>query len=69
MPLSIAPAGKKMLIKKISGNSEIKHHLGSLGFVPGSELTIISMNGSNMIVNVKNTRIALHKSLANQIIL
>lgn len=67
MPLSIAPAGKKMCIKKISGNSELKHHLGSLGFVPGSELTIVSMNGSNLIVNIKDTRIALHKSLANKI--
>ena len=69
MPLSVAPQGERMRIKKIGGNSEIKHHLGSLGFVPGSELTVVSMNGGNMIVNIKNTRIALHKSLASKIIL
>ena len=69
MPLSIAPTGKKMLIKKIGGNSEIKHHLGSLGFVPGSELTVICSNAGNMIVNIKNTRVALNQKLANKIIL
>ena len=69
MPLSIAPEGEKMYIKRIGGNSEIKHHLGSLGFVPGSELTVVSVNGGNIIVNIKDTRIALDKSLANKIIL
>ena len=69
MPLSIAPQGKKIYIQKIGGSRDTKRHLGSLGFIPGSELTIISTNSGNIIVNIHDTRIALNQSLANKIII
>lgn len=69
MPLSIAPRGKKIYIQKVGGSQETKRHLGSLGFIPGSELIIVSTNSGNIIVNIHNTRIALNQSLANKIII
>ena len=69
MPLSLAPNGKKMYIKKISGSDKTKHHLGSLGFLPGSEVTVVSSNAGNLIVSIKDTRIALDNTLANKIII
>lgn len=69
MPLSLAPNGQKMCIKKVSGSDSTKHHLGSLGFLPGSEVTVISSNSGNIIVCIKDTRIALDNTLANKIII
>ncbi len=68
MPLILAIKGKNMFIKKISGNDETRRFLNSLGFIVGETITIISEIGGNMIINVKNTRIALDKSMASRII-
>lgn len=67
MPLSMADVGSLVSIKKISGNDEVKQHLSELGFVVNEEVSVVNKNGGNMIVNVKNSRIALDKSLANRI--
>ncbi|MBO4457324.1 MAG: ferrous iron transport protein A [Butyrivibrio sp.] len=67
MPLSMADIDEIVVIKRISGSDEIKQHLAELGFVVGEEIHIVSKNGGNMIVKVKDSRIALDKGLANRI--
>ncbi len=67
MPLTMASIGEKNYIKKINGKEEIKHFLESLGFVSGSEVTVVNQMSGNVIVNIKNTRVALSRSMANRI--
>ena len=68
MPLTISPIGTPQYVKQISGREDVKRFLSSLGFVPGSQVTVISELSGNIIVNVKDTRIAIDKSMANRII-
>lgn len=68
IPLTFANVGEKISIKKIGGKDETKRFLGSLGFVEGGELTIVSDNGGNLIVKIKNTRVAISREMANKII-
>jgi len=67
MPLTMAHSGDQNVIHEIHGKDEIKRFLESLGFVVGGNVTVISEIGGNMIVNVKDTRIAISKSMANRI--
>lgn len=67
MPLTMWPSGKITAIKKIGGKDETKRFLCNLGFVPGEMVTVVSENCGNMIVNVKDTRVALDKDLAKRI--
>lgn len=69
MPLTMANVGEKNCIKKITGKDEVRQHLAELGFVVGSELTIVSIIGGNMILSVKDSRIALDKMMANRIMI
>ncbi len=68
MPLTMAPNGVQTRIKKINGRDETKRFLENLGFVEGAFLTVISELGGNMIINIKDTRIAIDKTMANRII-
>lgn len=68
IPLTFANAGEKVIIKKIKGKDETRRFLGNLGFVEGGEIIIVSDNGGNLIVNVKNTRVAISREMANKII-
>jgi len=68
MPLSMASVGEKNCITKITGKDEVKQHLAELGFVVGGEVTIISIIGGNMILSIKESRIALDRTLANRIL-
>ncbi len=68
IPLTFAEVGEKIKIKKIKGKDETKRFLGNLGFVEGGEILIVSDNGGNLIVNVKNTRVAISREMANKII-
>ena len=68
MPLSMAISGEKNYIRKITGKDEVRLHLAELGFVVGAEVTVISEIGGNMILSVKNSRIALDKGMANRIL-
>ncbi|MCI2000291.1 MAG: ferrous iron transport protein A [Clostridia bacterium] len=68
MPLSMAPTCEKMVIVKIKGKDETKRFLENLGFVQGGDVDVISQIGGNMIVNVKNVRIAVSKYMANRIL-
>ena len=67
MPLLVAPAGEEQLIKRIGGSEVVKRHLQELGFVPGSYVTVVSEIGGNLIVNVKESRVAVDKQLAQKI--
>lgn len=68
MPLTMAKIGEKQQIVKINGKDETKRFLEKLGFVEGTEITVVSVLSGNMIVNVKETRVALDRSMANRII-
>lgn len=67
MPLSMAEAGRMNQIKRIGGREETKHFLESLGFVVGGYVTVISDISGNLIVNVKESRVAISKEMANKI--
>ncbi|ALB44651.1 MULTISPECIES: FeoA family protein [Clostridium] len=68
MPLILANRGNEMNIKKITGNDETRRFLSSLGFVVGESVKIVSELGGNLIINVKDSRVALDKSMASRII-
>ena len=67
MPLTIMNEGKKLKVLKICGKSEVKSFLETLGFVNGSDISIVSKNSGNFIVAVKDTRVAISKEMANKI--
>ena len=67
MPLSMAEAGKMNQIKKVGGKEETRRFLESLGFVAGAVVTIVSEINGNLIVNVKESRVAIDKELATKI--
>ena len=69
MPLTLANIGEENMIKKIGGNPETKKHLENLGFVAGGNVTIITTMGGNIIVNVKEARVAISKELAQKIMI
>lgn len=69
MPLSMAPMGHPVRIARINGKDETKRFLNSLGFITGNAVTIVSELGGNMIINVKDTRVAIDKAMANRIII
>lgn len=67
MPLTMAQTGAKATVREIHGKDETRRFLESLGFVEGGDVTIVSEMGGNLIVNVKDTRIALSKAMASKI--
>ncbi|MDI9242987.1 FeoA family protein [Fusibacillus kribbianus] len=69
MPLTLAETGEENIIKKIGGKQEVKVHLENLGFVVGGAVTVINTIGGNVIVNVKESRIAVSKEMAQKIMI
>ncbi len=69
MPLTFAKTGEENIIRKIGGTAEVKKHLSDLGFVVGGTVTVVNTLGGNMIVNVKNSRVAIDKQMANKIMI
>ena len=69
MPLSMAKTGETVTIRKITGKDEVRQHLAELGFVVDSEVTVVSEIAGNLILQVKDSRIALDKSMANRIMI
>lgn len=67
MPLSMLREGEPNVIKKIGGKKETRKFLENLGFVAGGIVTVISEIGGNLIVNVKDSRVAIGKDMANKI--
>ena len=69
MPLSLAPVGEENIIRRIGGSDEMKKHLEDLGFVVGGNVTIINTLGGNVIVKVKESRVAINDELARRIMI
>ncbi len=69
MPLVYAKTGEPQIIRKIGGSPEVKKHLEDLGFVVGGETSVVSTLGENLIVKVKESRVALSDELARKIMI
>ncbi|MDR1563528.1 MAG: ferrous iron transport protein A [Oscillospiraceae bacterium] len=69
MSLNTALTGEKRIIRQVGGLYETRSFLGNLGFVEGSDVTVITELGGNLIVNVKGSRVALSKEIASHIII
>ena len=67
MPLTLASVGEENIIRKIGGSAEMKKHLEDMGFVPGGRVTVVSTIGGNLIVNVKESRVAISREMAGRI--
>ena len=67
MPLTMTKAGETVTIRRISGKDEVRLHLAELGFVVGSEVTVVNEIAGNLIVQVKQSRLALDKTMASRI--
>ncbi len=67
MPLSMMSAGEPATVQKVTGNSETRRFLENLGFVTGTQIEVVSSIGGNVIVNVKDSRIAVNEDMARHI--
>lgn len=67
MPLTLAEVGEESIIRKIGGKQEVRAHLENLGFVVGGTVTVVNTIGGNVIVNVKDSRIAVSREMAQKI--
>ena len=68
MPLTMAAVGDTVTIRKITGKDSLRQHLAELGFVVEGKVTVISQLGGNLILQVKDSRVALDKTMANRIL-
>lgn len=69
MPLTLADRGEANIIKRVGGSPEVKKHLENLGFVVGGEVTVVNSLGGNVIVNVKESRVAVSQEMAQKIMI
>ena len=69
MPLTLATVGEQNIIRKVGGSPETKKHLEDMGFVAGGTVTVVSMIGGNVIVNVKEARVAVSEEMACKIMI
>ena len=67
MPLTLASIGEENMIRRVGGNPQLKKHLEDMGFVAGGNVTVISSLGGNLIVNVKECRVAISREMASKI--
>lgn len=68
MPLTLAKEGELASIKRVGGKENVRQFLENLGFVAGADVTVISTSGGNLIVNIKDSRVAIGKDMASRII-
>lgn len=69
MPLTMAKTGETVIIRKITGKDEVRQHLAELGFVVDGKITVVSEISGNLILQVKDSRIALDRTMANRIMI
>jgi ferrous iron transport protein A len=69
MPLTYAAVGEENIIKRVGGKPDVKKHLENLGFIVGGTVTVITSIGGNVIVNVKETRVAISMEMAQKIMI
>ena len=69
MPLCLADTGEERIIMKVGGSPDVRKHLENLGFVCGCPVSIVNTFGGNIIVNIKDTRVAVSREMAQKIML
>lgn len=69
MPLTMAPIGETFAIRKITGRDEIRQHLAELGFVIGTDVRVVNSISGNLIIQVRESRVALDRNMAGRIII
>ena len=69
MPFTMAREGEVTSIKRVGGKEEVRRHLENMGFVPGTDVTVVTVNNGNVIVNVKEARVAISREMANKIMI
>lgn len=69
LPITFANVGEENIIKRVGGSPEVKKHLENLGFVAGGSVTVVNTVGGNLIVNVKEARVAISKEMAQKIMI
>ena len=69
MPLTLAQIGQINAVKRIGGKEEVRRFLNSLGLIEGSEVMLVSQNQGNVIVKVKESRVAISREMANKIMI
>ena len=69
IPLTMAKPGEPVVIRKITGKDELRRHLAELGFVVDETVTVVSEMGGNLILQVKDSRIALDRTMANRVMI
>lgn len=69
MPLTLAPEGEEQVIRRIGGKPDVRKHLENLGFVAGSPVMVITSLGGNVIVSIKESRIAISREMAQKIMI
>lgn len=69
MPLTMASTGDVVVIKRIAGKDEVRRHLAELGFVVGTEIKVVTDMGGNLIIQVRDSRVALDKTMAAKIMI
>ena len=69
MPLTMAQMDEAVTIRKITGKDEIRQHLAEMGFVVGTEIAVVAELGGSLIVQVKDSRVALDRNMANRILI
>ena len=67
MPLNLANAGQPQIIKRLGGSQALRQHLADMGFVPGGAVTVVSTIGGNVILKVKESRVAISREMAQKI--
>ena len=69
MPLAMAQPGETVTIRKITGKDEVRQHLAELGFVVDTQVTVVSRMAGNLILQVRDSRVALDRTMANRIMI
>ena len=69
MPLTLATIGEENIIRKVGGSADVKRHLENLGFVAGGNVTVVTSMAGNVIVNVKEARVAISREMAQKIMI
>ena len=69
IPLIFATVGEENIIKRVGGSPAVKKHLEDLGFTPGASVTVISEIGGNVIVSIKESRVAISREMAQRIMI
>ena len=69
VPLAMAKVGETVTIRKVTGKDDVRQHLAEMGFVVDTDVTVVSELGGSLIIQVKDSRVALDRAMANRIMI